>query len=76
MLNEIRALEPSRATTKDCSVTAVGLPIAISHMLRPWVAIRSFSPAVPGLAIAMSNTATTGRPVPNGDQFAPPSMEE
>ena len=47
-----------------------------SHIPRPCVAMRKTSVFVFGCAIAISNTATTGKPVPSGAQFVPPSVEE
>src|SRR5438552_1596826 len=44
-------------------------------MLRPCVATRSDSFAVPGWTIFMSKTAVAGRPVPYGAQLAPPLVD-
>src|ERR1700736_109310 len=47
-------------------------PNPMSHMPRPWVAIRSVRDCG---GISAANTATTGNPAPKGDQVAPPSVE-
>ena len=58
---------------RDTAVVSCRAPgKAICHMPRPCVAMRSVR--LVGW-IAMSKTATRGRPVPKGVQLAPPSVE-